>query len=569
MSYLVMARKYRPEAFDEIVGQKAITKTLQNALKSGRIAHAFLFSGPHGVGKTSMARILAKCLNCAEGPTITPCQVCDACQAISTGSDVDVIEIDGASKRKIDNIKEVIQNVIYAPTRSKHKIYIIDEVHMLTKEAFNALLKTLEEPPKHVKFIFATTDPQKVPETIRSRCQHFEFSRMTVADVCQRLADICKTEDVQAEQGALEALARNTSGSMRDAQSALDQLVGLTAGNKIQLEDVEEMFGLLPSDDLDAFLSLLAGNEQGPVLLALNKMLQRMRPVLAASQLADAFRNLLAAATPQAADILVDFPHERVDALKKQAGLFTNEALLAAIQMLVQAAGKMQRGLDDRILLELTLLRILRAKDMLSIGEVLARLEKMESGAPYIAPSPALPSPAASVAPASSTTPAAPADTKKADPAENEQADVQEEPTPDAQTGLEDMWRKVITEIKAQTNKPFTAALLKDAVPQKIEEDELFVGFAPQFRFHRDQLNTSDKRHVVELALKRVTGKNMKLQFVTLSGEGAGADTATMEQLAQGAQAHVQTEDEAYTATHPLVKKALRIFDGHIVTVTT
>src|SRR6516165_731597 len=247
VEYTVLARRYRPQQFGDLVGQEAVAQALINALQSGRVAHAYLFSGARGVGKTSTARILAKALNCVKGPTPTPCDECDICKGIATGEDVDVLEIDGASNRGIDEVRELRRNVAFAPSRARYKIYIIDEVHMLTKEAFNALLKTLEEPPPHVKFIFATTDVHKVPVTILSRCQRFDFGGISLARIVERLKQIVGTEDTKADDEALELIARRAGGSMRDAQSLLDQLLAFGSG-KLTAEDVHRLLGTAADD---------------------------------------------------------------------------------------------------------------------------------------------------------------------------------------------------------------------------------------------------------------------------------------------------------------------------------
>ena len=225
--YVVIARRYRPQTFDELVGQEHVARALQQAIASDRVGHAYLFTGARGVGKTSAARILAKALNCVHGPTPTPCNECDVCLRVATGDDVDVLEIDGASNRGIDEIRQLRQNVAVRPSRARFKIYIIDEVHMLTKEAFNALLKTLEEPPEHVKFIFATTEPQKIPITILSRCQRFDFAGISSAAIQARLAQIAAAEGVAVEPEALQILASRAAGSMRDSQSLLEQLLAV------------------------------------------------------------------------------------------------------------------------------------------------------------------------------------------------------------------------------------------------------------------------------------------------------------------------------------------------------
>src|SRR5688572_22948241 len=245
--YTVVARRYRPQQFAELIGQEHVARALVNALQTGRVAHAYLFTGARGVGKTSAARILAKALNCEKGPTTTPCDTCEMCQAIMSGQDVDVLEIDGASNRGIDEVREIRQNVAFRPSRGRYKVYIIDEVHMLTTPAFNALLKTLEEPPPHVKFIFATTEVQKIPITILSRCQRFDFAGIGTARIVERLRLIVSQEKMQADDEALQMVARRAGGSMRDAQSLLDQLLAF-GGDTLTTDRVHQLLGTANED---------------------------------------------------------------------------------------------------------------------------------------------------------------------------------------------------------------------------------------------------------------------------------------------------------------------------------
>ncbi|MDZ7261147.1 MAG: DNA polymerase III subunit gamma/tau, partial [candidate division KSB1 bacterium] len=247
MSYLVLARKWRPLKFDEVVGQKHVIVTLENAIKSNRLANAYLFSGPRGVGKTTVARILAKAINCEQGPTVTPCNKCASCNEITESRSLDVFEIDGASNRGIDEVRNLRENLRYAPHKGKHKIYIIDEVHMLTTEAFNALLKTLEEPPPNVLFIFATTEPHKVPATILSRCQRFSFKRIPLSEIIQQLKTICQAEHIEIDEESLHLIAKKADGSMRDGQSILDQAVSF-CGAKIQVQQVAELLGVIEQE---------------------------------------------------------------------------------------------------------------------------------------------------------------------------------------------------------------------------------------------------------------------------------------------------------------------------------
>ena len=248
MSYIVFARKYRPQAFEEVVGQSHITTTLENAIAQDRVAHAYIFAGPRGVGKTTTARIFAKALNCEKGPTADPCNKCPSCLEITQGSSLDILEIDGASNRGIDEIRNLRENVKFSPSKGRFKVYIIDEVHMLTSEAFNALLKTLEEPPKHVKFIFATTQAHKVPPTILSRCQRFDFRRISIKDIVDSLKAIAKKEDLKVDDDVLILMAKHSDGSMRDAQVVLDQISSFADG-RISLEDASKILGAV-SDDI-------------------------------------------------------------------------------------------------------------------------------------------------------------------------------------------------------------------------------------------------------------------------------------------------------------------------------
>ncbi len=261
--YVVVARRYRPQAFEELIGQEHVAQALSNAIATNRVGHAYLFTGARGVGKTSAARILAKALNCVDGPTAAPCNRCDICQSISAGDDVDVLEIDGASNRGIDEIRQLRQNVNVRPSRARFKIYIIDEVHMLTREAFNALLKTLEEPPEHVKFIFCTTEPTKIPITILSRCQRFDFAGISTRSIFERLRQIVAAEGVEAEPEALEVIARRAAGSMRDSQSLLEQLLAF-APERITVADVHGMLGTAGDERLAALVGhLVARNAAG------------------------------------------------------------------------------------------------------------------------------------------------------------------------------------------------------------------------------------------------------------------------------------------------------------------
>jgi DNA polymerase-3 subunit gamma/tau len=273
MSYQVIARKWRPQTFEDVVGQSATAQTLRNAILQNRIAHAYLFAGARGVGKTTTARILAKALNCAQGPTVTPCNICDSCKEIASGNSIDVLEIDAASNRGIDEIRELRENVKYAAARDRFKVFIIDEVHMLTTEAFNALLKTLEEPPPHVVFILATTELHKVPATILSRCQHFNFRAISYREILHHLQLIAREEQVRISEEALNAIARGSEGSMRDAQSLLDQVISF-CGREVDDEAVRNLLGVIPQQILEDFTEAIAQSDCKRLILLIDQLAQ-------------------------------------------------------------------------------------------------------------------------------------------------------------------------------------------------------------------------------------------------------------------------------------------------------
>ncbi len=380
MAYEVLARKWRPQQFDDVVGQQHVTRTLKNALSTGRVAHAYLFVGPRGIGKTSLSRILAKALNCEKGPTVTPCGVCDACREIASGACLDVVEFDAASNTQVDKVREIIiGNVQYAPARCRTKVYIVDEVHMLSAGSFNALLKTLEEPPPHVKFIFATTEAHKVPATIVSRCQRFDLRRILARDIVNHLAKIAKAESVEVSPDALLAIARGAEGGMRDAESALDQLIAFR-GASIAEEDVLSVFGLVSRQTLEELTAaILAGNlgaliRQIDVLDRAGKDMQRV-----VVELLEVFRNLLViACAPEAAESL-DIVEEQAAALKAQAGKTSSDNLLRIAELLVQAESRIKYALSRKTLLETSLIRCARAASSVTIDDLLAQIHALKA----------------------------------------------------------------------------------------------------------------------------------------------------------------------------------------------
>ncbi len=373
--YVVVARRYRPQTFEELVGQQHVAQALAGAIASQRVGHAYLFTGARGVGKTSAARILAKALNCVHGPTSTPCNQCDICQAISSGDDVDVLEIDGASNRGIDEMRSLRQNVNVRPSRSRFKIYIIDEVHMLTKEAFNALLKTLEEPPEHVKFIFCTTEPEKIPITILSRCQRFDFAGIQTQSIAERLRQIVEAEGVEAELPALEVIARRAAGSMRDSQSLLEQLLAF-GGQKLSLDDVHRMLGTAGDRRLIELAGHLVERDAPAALADLDRALFEgvdVGPLL--DQLLGYFRDVMIAAAGGPAELMLyssPGDHPAVVEAGQQLGL---ETVLALMQILDHTLARLRYSSHGRILAELALLRICRLENLEAISNLIGQLK--------------------------------------------------------------------------------------------------------------------------------------------------------------------------------------------------
>lgn len=390
MPYLALARKWRPQQFDEVLGQEHISRTLLNAIAKERIGHAYLFAGPRGIGKTTLGRILAKALNCLQGPgpTPRPCDACSSCKDIMAGVSLDVLEIDGASNRGIDAIRELRETVRYAPSSSRFKIYIIDEVHMLTTEAFNALLKTLEEPPPHVKFFFATTDPHKLPPTILSRCQRFDLKKIPLNLIEERLRAILREEGVSAEEGALKLVAEAADGGMRDAESILDQLL-VYCGQKITAAETANLLGLIPGEVLHEIAGALGGGEAAKVLELLGEVFNRgwEAPRLIGALLGF-FRDLLVvkAAGPEAR--LLTIESSRAAEAADLAGKFSFPQLDYVIEELIRLEREIKFSLSPRATLEMTLVKLARRPGRIHIGDLIERLAALEKGC-------ALPAPAA------------------------------------------------------------------------------------------------------------------------------------------------------------------------------
>ncbi len=413
MAYTVLARRYRSRTFDEVVGQEPIARTLRSAIEQNRVAHAYLFCGTRGVGKTTMARILARALNCQKGPTPDPCGKCDICESIHRGDDVDVLEIDGASNTGVEDVRVLRDNAHYRPARARFKIYYIDEVHMLSRSAFNALLKTLEEPPEHVKFIFSTTEPERLPATILSRCQRFDFRAVPTDRIAEHLAGIAKKEKVKADAEAILAIAREGRGSVRDALTLLDQVIAV-GGGKVTLDAVRETVGATAGEKVLAVAGACADGDPGRALGLFGELLGAGADLGSLlEQLMRQVRDLLVVKTcGESAELLDPFGPDPKH-LAAEAAKLSVPALVACLGYLTEARSRARWAVDGRPIAELAIVRMASLADMEPLPEVVARLEALEQSLAGASPpsssrprAPAAPTPAA-------TRPAPPADEKK------------------------------------------------------------------------------------------------------------------------------------------------------------
>jgi DNA polymerase-3 subunit gamma/tau len=594
MSYQVIARKYRPQRFADVVGQEHVTQTLANAIAGGRIAHAYLFCGPRGTGKTTIARIFAKCLNCTGGPRVDfPLDDPKAVE-IAEGRAIDVLEIDGASNNGVEQVRELRETVKYAPASSKFKIYIIDEVHMLSTQAFNALLKTLEEPPAHVKFFFATTDPEKVLLTILSRCQRFDLRRIPTALISQHLEYIARQEKVDVDPDALHAIARGADGGLRDAESALDQLISF-CGTKIVEADVLSMFGLTARRQVLGLALAILNGDAAAALRELNELSRHGKDLgRLLSDLLNHFRNLLLFQVSQGDLSLLEVSESEVASLKEQSALAETDALTRVMDVLTEAEGRLRDAASKKIFVEVVLLRAIQARNAVSIDAVLAKLQQLRGNSggnsggnlgetkPAVAASPAAAS--AKAQPARATvaepSPAPPAKATQAciDPATPAVAATAAHGTVD----LAGLWTSLVE--AAGRASSFTRSYLIEAHPVALENQLLTIGFDPEFAEHIELVNNAKTHALLQTKLQELGQPGTRIKFIKAE-RPAGRSTAAAAALVSATilnspappmtAATAVAREKPATApasigdfkNDPLIQKALEIFKGQIVEV--
>jgi DNA polymerase-3 subunit gamma/tau len=573
MSYLVLARKYRPQRFSELVGQEPIARTLVNAIEQNRVHHAFLFTGARGVGKTSAARILAKALDCVKGPTAEPCGVCDFCTEIAGGHSVDVIEIDAASNTKVEETKAVLEGVRYMPARARRKVYIIDEVHMLSAHSWNALLKTLEEPPPHVVFIFATTEVHKIPITILSRCQRFDFKLIPTARLGEHLQSVLAAEQLTAAPEAVRLIARQAAGSVRDGLSLLDQVIAYVGTEPLTAEVVADVLGIADRRLLVELAGAVVGRDPATALRLLARATDRGVDV---SQLARAFlaflRDLEIAARVGDPRDLIDATDDELEETRALAARAAPGRVPVLFDRWARAVDEASRSTMPRLLFEMALVDLAASEPLVPLGDLLERLEEMEgrvsSGAARrlrvsAAPAPAAPTPAPPAPAPGSRSWATPAGAAPAAPAPATAAQPSSPPSPPAAApaSAEEAWRSVLAGL--QSRRPSLAMALDQA--RVVAASPGAVTLALPSR--RDADSAEKARAEIEAAMSAALGQATRLTFTVAEGQGATGDGGASAGAEAAAADRKNRETEA--RQHPMIRRAQDVFGASLKEIKT
>lgn len=497
MAYVALYRQWRPQTFGDVVGQNHISKTMKNAVKSGRISHAYIFAGPRGTGKTSSAKIMAKAVNCLHPVDGEPCGECASCLHIGQGNAMDIVEIDAASNRGIDEIRDLREKVKYAPVESKYKVYIIDEVHMLTTEAFNALLKTLEEPPKHVIFILATTEPFKVPVTVLSRCQRFDFKRIGYQEIVSRLAEICTTDGLPVSDRAMQLIARKAEGSMRDALSLLDQCVSFAEG-EITEGTVAEILGTVDTGFMADVVEAIAGRDLAALFGRVDTLVKEGKDLHQfLHDLLEYLRNLLLVKFSRTGEP-TGVPDYLLEQVRSQAERFSENRIFSILQVLGEGESQLRFSAQPRISLEINLIKAAGFQEITPVQEPFPQKTVLEQAKQSF-------SPAGSSVPESSH-------------------QGQDQVPPVDLPQIREQWKKVLETIRKQ--RPSTYAYLVEGEPVAVKGNKIILSFKPHFQLHMQNLDLPNNRLLVEKVLAGVFRQNLSVQGILAADDDGKKDLA-------------------------------------------
>jgi DNA polymerase-3 subunit gamma/tau len=610
MDYQVSARKYRPGTFEDVIGQPHIVQMLVNAITTKRIAHAFLFSGTRGVGKTTVARILAKALNCEKGPTGTPCDTCANCQEIAQGTSVDVIEIDGASNTGVDDVREIRENVKFTPFRGSYRVYIIDEVHMLSNSAFNALLKTLEEPPSHVVFVFATTEIHKIPATILSRCQHYNFRRITKAEIIQRLRHVADQEGLTVENRSLASIARASEGSMRDALSLLDQAVAF-GGKTVKQDDLEVLLGTVPQEHVRTLIAAIMAQDSPAALRVVAHLLDQGYDLRAyCADVVEHVRDLLVASVvtvkpgPQAQENIqdlqriMDLSTEDIRQTLADAKAFSADQLQDLFRIFSQAEDALRMSAHPRFVLEVAMVKATRlllapaptpsasavpgpgpgvasAPTRMLAGSSAPPIAQPRTGQPKTQPPSAASSRGAETGAARTSgqtrpvAPSLPPQAPLAKPAaplakpQGTRTDATGPPAVAPQPPVQLQWEALLERVESLD--PGIAPFLAQGVLAGIDGSQVTLGYPKTASLALTRVSKDDARQLIERICTEAAGRPVRLRIIELADEQAAGPS-----IAQARATKERDQKQALmerTRAHPLVKQALEVFGGELVAV--